>query len=342
MKKRLIITKETLQPTRPDFKVFGVFNPAIIKVDNQYIMLARVAETIAFQKDSHVVIPVYRNHDYTFLKFALDDSHYDFSDVRVIRNHQQNYLTSISHFRVGRSQDGYHFTFDETPILPDSIYEEFGLEDPRITRIDDKYYISYTAVSEYGINVRLMVTSDFKTFERLGNIFHFDNKDVVLFPKKINGYYYAYHRPSTSEFGRLDIWVARSTNLLHWGEHQVLTGARIDYTASVRLGAGAVPHLSKDGWLVLYHSADSFNRYHLAALLVAKDDPSKVLKRSKEPLIAPTEPFEKGGLMPEVVFTCGAVFEEHEVKIYYGVCDEAIAVATLTYDEIAANLGEVL
>lgn len=342
MKKQLLITKNQIKPTRPDFKVFGVFNPAIIKVADEYIMFARVAETVALEKDSHVVIPVYRNNDYTFLKFAINDPNYDFSDVRVIRNHRQNYLTSISHFRIGRSKDGYNFTFDDTPILPDSIYEEFGIEDPRITKIDDKYYISYTAVSEYGINVRLMVTADFKKFTRLGNIFHFDNKDVVLFPKKIGGYYYAYHRPSTSEFGRLDMWVAKSTNLLHWGEHEVLTGARIDYTASVRLGAGAVPYLTKEGWIVIYHTADSFNRYHLAALLVDKDDPSKVLKRSKKPLIFPTELFEKEGLMPEVVFTCGAIFEKNEIKVYYGVCDEAIAVATLTYDEIYENLGEVL
>lgn len=341
MKKRLIVTKEQIKPSRPDFKVFGVFNPAVIKVNDEYIMIARVAETVATQKDSQIVIPVYRDNDYTFLKFSKTDPDYDFSDVRVIRNHRQNYLTSISHFRIGRSKDGYHFTFSEKRLLPDSPYEEFGIEDPRITEIDGKYYIAYTAVSAYGINVRLMVTTDFKRFERLGNIFHFDNKDVVLFPQKINGYYYAYHRPSTSEFGRLDMWVARSTNLLHWGEHKVLTGARINYTASVRVGAGAVPYLTNDGWLVIYHSADSFNRYHLTTLLVDKDDPSIILRKSKEPLITATEPYEKEGLMPDVVFTCGAIFEETEVKIYYGVCDEGIAVATLTYAEIKSNLGAV-
>lgn len=341
MEKRLIINKAQITPSRPDFKVFGVFNPAVIKVKDEYIMLARVAETLATQNDTQMVIPVYRNHDYVFLKFSKTDPDYDFSDIRVIRNHRQNYLTSISHFRIGRSRDGHTFTFDEKPLLPDSIYEEFGIEDPRITEIDGKYYIAYTAVSEYGINVRLMVTTDFKEFKRLGNIFHFDNKDVVLFPQKINGYYYAYHRPSTSEFGQLDMWVARSTNLLHWGEHKVLTQARIDYTHSVRLGAGAVPHLKAEGWLVIYHSADIHNRYHLAALLVDKDDPSKVLRKSKAPLITATEPFEKVGLMPEVIFTCGAVFEEDEVKVYYGVCDEKIAVATLTYDEIERNLGDV-
>jgi len=341
MEKRLIIKTDDIAPTNHDVRVLGVFNPATIKVGTTTIMIARVAETMKNDDDTHVYVPIWRQKQYNFIKIPTADPNYDFSDVRVIHNHEESYLTSISHFRVGRSEDGYHFAFDETPIFPESVYEEYGIEDPRITYIDGRYYITYTAVSSFGINVGLMVTDDFKSFERLGNIFPFDNKDCVIFPKLINNRYYAYHRPSTSDFGKLDIWLAKSTNLLHWGEHEALKAARIDYQPSVRVGAGAVPFLTKQGWVVIYHSADKAHHYHLAALLVAKDDPCKVLKKSIKPLIEPTEIYEKEGFVPNVVFTCGITSDETMLHIYYGVCDQSIAVCQLSFEELFANMEDV-
>ncbi|MFA5235384.1 MAG: glycoside hydrolase family 130 protein [Bacilli bacterium] len=341
MNKQLLVARQDIAPSRPDFRVLGIFNPGIVKLGEETIMLARVAETMRDTSRERVTIPVYRSHQYMFLDVPINDPNYDLSDARVIRNHDQNYLTSISHFRVGRSRDGIHFHFDEKPVLPDTIYEEYGIEDPRITEIDGRYYITYTAVSAFGINAALMVTDDFKTFTRLGNIFPFDNKDTVIFPKKIGGYYYAYHRPSTSDFGKLDIWVAKSTNLLHWGEHVALTSARVGYGSSTRVGASCVPFLTDQGWVVIYHSADKYHRYHLAALLVDKDDPSRVLKRSKEPLVQPSEPYEIDGFVRNVIFSCGLVAEKDGLDIYYGACDQQVAKCHLTYQELFDNLEEV-
>jgi predicted GH43/DUF377 family glycosyl hydrolase len=341
MKKQLIINRQDITPSRPEFRVVGIFNPGVVKVGDETIMLARVAETMVDFSRERVVIPVYRCHQYMFLNVPADDPNFDFSDARVIRNHDQNYLTSISHFRVGRSHDGIHFRFDEAPVLPDTIYEEYGIEDSRISFIDGRYYITYTAVSAFGINAALMVTDDFKTFTRLGNIFPFDNKDVVIFPKKIGGHYYAYHRPSTSDFGKLDIWLAKSPNLLHWGEHTALTAARIDYAPSARVGASCVPFLTEQGWVVIYHSADKYHRYHLAALLVDKDDPSHVLKRSKAPLLQPSEPYEIEGFVGNVIFSCGLVTGKEGLDIYYGACDQDVAMCHLSYKELFDNMEDI-
>jgi len=99
--------------------------------------------------------------------------------------------------------------------------------------------------------------------------------------------------------------------------------------------------LTEKGWVVVYHSADSHNRYHLAALLVDKDNPAVVLKRSKAPLIEPSELYEHEGFFPDVVFTCGLINHGKKIRVYYGVCDQNIALCELSMDELWENLGPV-
>lgn len=135
--------------------------------------------------------------------FDTNDPDCDFSDSRWIRTLSQNYITSISHLRVARSKDRINFSIAENPaILPENMYEMYGIEDARITYINKKYYINYSAISAVGITTCLAATEDFVSFNRLGVIFHPDNKDVEIFPEKINGKYYALHRPSMSHFLR--------------------------------------------------------------------------------------------------------------------------------------------
>lgn len=342
MEKKLIIKAGELVPSQEGLCVIGVFNPAVTRFNDEIVMLARVAESVKQDKAGEFKVPVFKNGKYCFLNLDRTNGKYNFSDPRIVKSKKENYLTSISHFRVGRSADGLHFTFaGQTSVFPETRYEEYGIEDPRITKIEDTYYITYTAVSSLGINVALMKTDDFRSFCRLGIIFSFDNKDCVIFPEKIKDRYYALHRPSTSELGKLDIWVAESDNLLYWGNHQVLDEARIDYGDYERLGAGAVPFLTEKGWVVIYHGADGENRYHLTSLLLDKDDPHKVLMRSRRPLIIPTESYEHTGFVNEVIFTCGLIEDQNKIRVYYGAGDDSIACCTLTIDEIWDNMKEI-
>ena len=177
--KQLIIEKKDMKPSHPNMSVLGVFNPAITRYLDEIIMIARVSETIIQTDSDNYLIPtVNEKSNIEVVKLPKNSPHYDYSDTRVIKNHHKNYLTSMSHFRIGKSKDGVHFTFEDDAIIyPYGMYEEYGIEDPRITKIDDVYLITYTGVSSYGINVRLIKTNDFITFERLGNIFHPDNND---------------------------------------------------------------------------------------------------------------------------------------------------------------------
>ncbi len=342
MNKRLLIDYKDIKPSCKDLEVIGIFNPSVIKFNGEVIMIARVAEKVKQKKENtHYLVPSYKENKGLMVIEVPKSKEYDYTDVRVIRNHKKNYLTSMSHFRILRSTDGINFTFNNEYIMPNNIYEEYGIEDPRITKIGKTYYITYTAVSSCGMNVALIKTNDFIKFERLGNIFHSDNKDCVIFPEKINGKYFALHRPNISQFGKLDIWTAESSNLIDWGNHKIMLKARVNYTDSSRVGAGAVPLLTERGWLVIYHSADHNNRYHLTAMVLSKDNPNKIIMKSKRPLLEPTEVYEKEGFFQNVVFTCGLLADKDFLDIYYGVCDDSIAYAKLSWKQLWENLEEV-
>ncbi len=343
MRKKLLINKEQIVPSRPDFEVIGAFNPGCTTMNGETILLIRVAERPIQTNQDAYLVPFYDTKSDAVLVKSIPKNHpdFDFSDKRVIKNHEQNYLTSLSHFRLARSNDGETFTIDAKPtIFPENEVEAFGIEDARITKMDDAFYITYTAIGIYGINGCLIRTTDFVTFERLGIIFTSDNKDVVLFPHKIGGHYHAFHRPSHSEYGKLDIWLAKSPDLTHWGQHTVLLERRPDHFDNHRLGASAVPFLTDRGWIEIYHTGDIKDEYALAAVLLDKDDPSKVMMRSKCPLILPEEHYETDGFFGKIVFSCGAIVDQDDVSIYYGASDESIAVATITLDELFSNLED--
>ena len=339
MKKQLIIDYARILPTRGDLEVIGAFNPAVAKFGDKTVMILRVAERAKQNKEGSFLIPRYVDGaglDFIELPVCAD---YDFSDVRVVSGKGEFYLTSLSHFKVGFSSDGVNFDFsDGVTIRPTNVYEEFGVEDARITQIGDTYYISYTAVGRYGIHVALITTKDFVNFERHGNILPADNKDCVIFPEKINGKYFMLHRPSLERYGRLNVFTAQSEDLVNWGDHQVLLNAYPDFGDIERIGAGAVPILVDEGYLEIYHCADMQGRYVLIAMLLDKNDPTKVLAKSKAPLVKSTEDFETKGFMDEVVFTCGLVKDGQNLNIYYGVCDQSVAVATVSLKEVFENM----
>ena len=342
MNKKKIIDYTQFEPTRNDLEVIGAFNPAVAKLGEKTVMLLRVAERAKQDKEGYFRIPRYEDgKGFDFIELPVCDD-YDFSDVRVVKGKGEFYLTSLSHFKVGFSDDGVSFDFSQgITVMPSGIYEEFGIEDARITEIDGTYFVTYTAVSRYGIHVAMMTTKDFIDFERSGNILPADNKDCVIFPDKINGKYYMLHRPSLDNYGRLNVFTATSNDLFGWGDHRVLENAYPEFGDIERIGAGAVPFLTKKGYLAVYHCAFRDGKYTLIAMLLDKNDPTRVLAKSASPLLQCSEDFEKSGFMEDVVFTCGLVKEAETLNIYYGVCDQCVAVANISLQEVWDNMEVV-
>ena len=186
----------------------------------------------------------------------VPNEHLTAKDPRVVQHLHTGLvrLTFISHLRVFYSRDGRAIEREPGPIfLPADEMEEFGLEDPRITPIDGRYYITYVSVSRHGPATALASTTDFKTLERHGIIFCPENKDVVLLPGKVNGEYVAPNRPlGEMPFCRPEMWIARSPDLLHWGKQRYLFGGAGEWEDG-RVGAGPPPIAVPEGWLEIYH-----------------------------------------------------------------------------------------
>jgi len=345
--KNPLITPASIRPSRPDFKVEGTFNAGVVDRDGNTVMLLRVAESVHSDDPNEVKVPVMEQQGehcvLTIRSFFRDDPTYDFSDPRtvVLRSDPSTlFLTSLSHIRVATSRNGLDFDVQDQPfIYPSHRYELFGCEDPRVTRIDGRYYINYSSVSDLGIATSLAVTDDFQSVEKLGLMFSPDNRDVCLFPEKVGGYYWTLHRPAPAHFGRPGIWIARSPDLLHWGDHRSVLDASPSGWDQRKVGGGA-PMLKTDkGWLQVYHGVDQAQRYCLGALLLKLDDPTQVIARLDTPLMEPVAPYEAEGFFGKVVFTCGATLRGDMLHIYYGGADQVMAEASMPLAALWQQLG---
>ena len=341
-----LITPADVKPSHPSMKVECVFNAGVTEFNGEIILLLRVAESVLNNSTQTVHVPLLEQQGNkwvcTTAVFELSDDRYDFSDPRtivMIDNLDEVYLTSMSHLRIARSRNGVDFVIDDEPfIFPDTQYEQFGCEDPRITQIDGAWYINYSAVSSYGISTALAVTHDFKTVEKLSVIFCPDNRDVCFFPEKINGKFYALTRPAPKHFGKPEIWLSESPDLLHWGNHRHLLGASGDKWDARKSGGGAPLLKTEKGWLAIYHGVDADQRYCLGALLLDINDPTKILAKSPVPLLQPEAIYEKEGFFGNVVFACGALIKDDTLRVWYGAADECMALATLPMSELWQHL----
>lgn len=337
-----IITPDQITPSRSDFEVIGAFNTAATRLGDEIILLLRVAERpISSHPDIELTAVYDANEDQVVIKkFQKNDPQIDFSDPRMTITPAGKFLTSLSHLRVARSKDGINFDIERTPAMsPATSYETFGLEDPRISLIKDTYYITYVAVSNAGVTTCLASTKDFKSFERHGVIFCPDNKDVVLFPEKIGDKFYALHRPVTPLFEKYEMWFAQSPDLKCWGNHRYMMGLGKNHWDKTRIGAGATPFKTEHGWIEVYHGVDKNNRYCLGAVLLDTEKPWKILARGESPILQPQTDYETEGFFGNVVFTCGLLYEEQKLNIYYGVADTSTAYAQIPIQDILDNMN---
>lgn len=283
-----------LTPRMWPYPVNTVFNPAAAEVDGKTVILARVEDRLG-----------------------------------------------ISHLTVARSQNGISgWEIDKSPSFsPDTRNhpeETLGVEDPRITRLDELgvWAITYTSFSEDGPLVSLATTGDFKKFKRFGPILRQLDKDAALFPRRFANRWAIIHRPQLHPDKPAHMWISFSPDLKHWGDTQIIMRARKGNAwDGAKLGICPQPLETPSGWLILYHGVRETCYgliYRIGLALLDLKDPRRVIRRSRDWIMAPLAPYELFGDVGNVVFPCGWIYDKPkgEVRLYYGGADTCIALAT--------------
>ena len=272
------------------------------------------------------------------------------------------YERYISRIGYASSTDGYSFArSNHIALEPTQDYEKYGIEDPRMVEIDNQVYITYVILSAYvtegavvEASTALATTTDFLKYTRLRVITSkgSNNKDVVLFPEKMSqqqssvlssstssnnadgaGKYFFLHRPSSwigSTYGvdKPSIWLGEGNALTNFEKHTLLLKPEEDWE-ELKVGAGPPPIKTRAGWLVIYHGVSRDKVYSAGAALLDLHDPSKIIGRTKKPILEPKEPYEKLGDVNNVVFPTGAcIVDNDKLFVYYGAADKVCCLAT--------------
>ena len=275
------------------------------------------------------------------------------------------------YFGLAVSNDGYHFErVSERPVFSPSAdgFDASTIQDPRMVKIGEYYYITYACrffpfgqfwvpkeeqykppvcpqdfpriLLNNATSTGLLLTKDFKSFIRAGRLTDpmLDDRDVVLFPEKINGKYVMMHRPLEwvgNKYGTEfpSIWISTSDDLLGFRKSQLLVKKKNDWESG-KIGINTPPVKTKHGWLTIYHAVGQDKYYRLGALLLDLKDPPKVLHRTPDWIMQPEEGYEINGYYKGCVFPCGKVVIGDTLFVYYGASDKYVALATCNLEEL--------
>lgn len=270
------------------------------------------------------------------------------------------------------SEDGIHFrhVVGKPVFTGDDIgWPHASIQDPRLVKIDGVYYLTYAARQFPGSAARFnkidpkTYYSDFdatahdpwnKTFsglarstdlihwENLGfvNDVEIDDRDLILFPEKIGGRYLLLRRPQAGPYGWTDgkMYFSWSDDLKTWSEMELFAAPRQEVRngwEGKKIGGSTPPIRTSRGWLLLYHGVDEHTVYRLGAMLLDREDPTKIIARTPCPIMEPQEDYEKIGLfIPNVIFPCGNVVVDGKLFIYYGCTDMTVGLATVGLEEL--------
>jgi predicted GH43/DUF377 family glycosyl hydrolase len=260
-------------------------------------------------------------------------------------------ISSIGHTS---GKDGIHFGERKQLIAPHEPWEKLGCEDPRVTAFDGKFYIFYTAVSEFsadGIKVAVAITKDFKTIEAKHLVTPFNAKAMALFPERVEGKIAAILTVNTDRppakiclalFDRIeDLWSETYWN--EWYKHFEDHVLDIEQNEKDHVEVGSAPLKTKDGWLFFYSYIYNYfsppATFGIQAVLLDLNDPQKIVGEVKRPFVVSSEEYELYGRVPRIVFPSGALVRGKELYLYYGAADTTGCVAIVQVERIARAVG---
>ena len=286
------------------------------------------------RKDDYVML--FRN-DYGFCRKDFDDFYAGISDN----------TTPKTNLGAAFSPDGVNWKVGAKPVFSLSGKGISRAYDPRITRVEeDRFGVCFAVEGTAGTRGGVAVTQDFENFD-VKSISLPENRNMVLFPEKVNGEYVRLERPFLTRNRNHSIWLSRSPDLIHWGESELVLSAQTIPYANLKIGPGAPPIKTPHGWLTLIHAVenqekpfDAWTRdwiscYYGGIMLLDLENPAKILALAGKPLLVPEEPYELEGFRGGVIFPGGLIAEpDGTAKIYYGAADTVECLAEAKIDDL--------
>ena len=267
-----------------------------------------------------------------------------------------NTKLKVSDIGIAQSIDGLNFSSRKKFIVPDQLWDRFGCEDPRITKLNNKYYIFYTALSEYpfraeGIRVAVAISKDLKTIQEKHLVTNFNAKAMTMFPEKINGKIWTALTVNTDRPPSKICLANFDTEKEMWSEkywqkwHQNFDkyALPIQKTPHEQIEIGAPPIKTKNGWLIIYSCIRYYGTpkplFGIEAVLLDLKNPSKIISKTTAPIMAPEEYYEKIGYSPNVIFPSGAIIKNGIINLYYGATDTTCCLATMPLQNVLKKLA---
>ncbi|MEE8423915.1 MAG: glycoside hydrolase family 130 protein [Thermodesulfobacteriota bacterium] len=270
--------------------------------------------------------------------FTFDELREGIKKIKASHQRQSSLFTETLLAMTSLAESNYETQFSpeldlsERVVFPYAATERQGMEDARFVRFCDEesgkttYYATYTAFDGNTILPQLLETKDFCKFKFITlNGKAVQNKGMALFPRKINGLYAMLSRQDNE-----NIFIMYSNNIHFWHDAKMIMKPTYPW-GFIQLGNCGSPIETEHGWLVLTHHVGAMRRYSIGAVLLDKEDPSKVIGRLKEPLLEPDEN-EREGYVPNVVYTCGAIIHKDKLVMPYAMSDYATTIALVDLD----------
>lgn len=345
------LTPNDVPPSDPHFKVIGVLNPAFFSVGGSRFLIVRVDE-----QPVNTPAKTSGSERFPIAYLDLDTSRIRITEVPLPRDYSPEQepilpkevrdslgltgpsllLSFLSHLRLVKL-NGTQFKVEDKPLLfPSDHYSRFGCEDPRVTVLARKPFLTYTAIGDAGATSWLATLDTSGDVQSRRLLLGPDHKHATVFPAPIGAYYYMMVRPLTRLYLQdTGIWLFRSPDLTHWACQGPLLLPRSGMWDSLRIGPAAPPIRVAQGWLCFYYGVDDKQTYHIGAALLDSSKPSRLLNRSGQPVLSPVRKWERIGRRADTVFACGIdPLGSDRVRLYYGAADTVVGVAELELERI--------
>jgi predicted GH43/DUF377 family glycosyl hydrolase len=356
-----MLTPSDVAPSDPQLEVFGVLNPTFFETKDGRYLIVRVDERpsgrahVSNRKHGYQesLLVAYADIEYAG-KLEVIETNIKGDTVQdndpflphAVREYcletrkQELLLSYISHLRMFELTKAGVVPNVQPLVFPSNVFSKYGCEDGRASVLNGQPILIFTAIGPYGATSWLAEING-KSITSSKMILGPDHKHSTIFPSKIGGAYCLLTRPLTRSYLRASgVWMLESPDMVHWGVPIPVLLPRYNMWDSVRVGPCGSPISIDRGWVLFYYGVDSENTYRLGAALLDHENPSKVIGRTRQPVLSPLLEWERQGRRADTVFSCGTEWlsKENTFRIYYGAADTCIGAADICVSNLIPEL----